>query len=122
MRTKTKQILIKVAPEEYDQIQARMKECGSINMSGFIRVIATQGYIYHIDPKSLHECSRLLGNISNNINQIAKRANTTGSIYANDIEDIKEAFSEIMYQFKDVLQGFIKIYDVVERHRKSRRA
>lgn len=122
MRTKTKQILFKVDQNEYEQIRERMNECGIINMSRFIRVITTQGYIYHINAESVTECSRLLSNISGNINQLSKRANATGNIYAADLDEIKSAFSEIMTQFKEVLQEFLQIYDVVDKHRKSRRA
>jgi hypothetical protein len=118
MRTKTRQILLKVDEAEYTQIRERMSECGIINMSRFIRVLATQGYIFHIHTESVHECSRLLGNISGNINQIAKRAITTGSIYASDIDEIKSAFSEIMTQFKDVLHELLRIYDAVDKRKK----
>ena len=36
-----------------------------------------------------------LQKIGTNINQIAKRVNATGTLYAQDIEDIKEAMAEI---------------------------
>ena len=38
---------------------------------------------------------RELQAVSRNINQIAKRANTTGTVYRQDIEDIKKAVDEI---------------------------
>lgn len=37
----------------------------------------------------------LLSNATNNINQIAKRVNTTGVIYAKDIEDIRKQIIDI---------------------------
>ena len=38
---------------------------------------------------------RELQAVSRNINQIAKRANATGTVYEQDIEDIKKAVDEI---------------------------
>ncbi|UBS60457.1 MobC family plasmid mobilization relaxosome protein [Flavonifractor plautii] len=38
---------------------------------------------------------RELQAVSRNINQIAKRANATGTVYRQDIEDIKKAVDEI---------------------------
>ena len=36
-----------------------------------------------------------IGRIAGSINQIAKRANATGTVYRQDIEDIKKAVDEI---------------------------
>ena len=118
MRTKTRQILFKVDDEEYAVIRERMKECGIINMSRFLRVLATQGIIFHMDFETVRECSRLLRNISGNINQISKRVNIDGGIYTKDIDDIRAWFSEIMDKFKEVLNEFSKIHDTVNKHRK----
>ena len=117
MRNKTKQILFKVDEWEYGQIRKRMAQCGIINMNRYLRVLAVQGYIFHIDPKSINECSRLLGNISGNINQIAARANAAGSIYAADVESIKAKFLQIMFQFKDVLKELIRIFETATKLR-----
>lgn len=51
---------------------------------------------------------------SNNINQIARRVNSTGNIYADDLAEIKEQQSQILHQLLK-LRGEIHIVkDLVE--------
>ena len=45
----------------------------------------------------------LLGNISGNLNQIAKRVNTTNTIYKKDMEDIKELMDQIWQSQKSIV-------------------
>ena len=44
-----------------------------------------------------------LQKIGTNINQIAKRVNATGTLYAQDIEDIKGAMAEIWLSQRSIL-------------------
>ena len=44
-----------------------------------------------------------LQKIGTNINQIAKRVNATGEIYAQDIEDIKGVLNEIWLSQRSIL-------------------
>ena len=52
-------------------------------------------YILVIDHSETKAYIRELQAISRNINQIAKRANATGTVYEQDIADIKEVVHEI---------------------------
>ncbi|GHU37956.1 hypothetical protein FACS1894105_11020 [Clostridia bacterium] len=88
-------------------------------MSHFIRILACQGYIFHIDLSSVNECAALLGRISGSVNQIAKRVNVNGNFYAADATDIKSMFDEIMTQFKEVLRELLKIYEAADTLRKK---
>ena len=49
--------------------------------------------------------------MSNNINQIAKRANQTGNVYSTDLEEIKTQQDEIWKQQKEILKKLVNIYD-----------
>ena len=49
------------------------------------------------------ELNRLLRICSNNLNQYAKRANETGSIYKADIEDLQRRLDAIWQQQKELL-------------------
>ena len=53
------------------------------------------GYILVVDRSDTKAYIRELQAVSRNINQIAKRANATGTVYRQDIEDIKKAVDEI---------------------------
>lgn len=59
-------------------------------MSHFIRKCVLEKEIYQVDLEPFRDLQGLLSNATNNINQIAKRVNSTGVIYKEDIGDIKK--------------------------------
>ena len=81
MREYTDRVRVWIKPEERKLIERRMKEAGIRNMSAYIRKMAIDGYVIRLDLSDLKEVSRLMGINSNNLNQYAKKANETGSIY-----------------------------------------
>jgi hypothetical protein len=52
---------------------------------------------------------RLLKSTSDNMNQIAKRANETRSVYAADVEDLRERYRELWDAANKILTGLAKI-------------
>lgn len=48
-----------------------------------------------MDGNKIQEIYKLAANIANNINQIAVRVNSTGNIYENDIEEIKNGVNKL---------------------------
>ena len=98
-----------VSEQELDRIRQRMEECGVTNLSAFLRKMALDGYIIHLDMTELQELTRLLRICSNNLNQYAKRANEVGSVYAADIEDLHSRLNEIWELTGKLLQGFANI-------------
>ena len=87
-RKRNVQIIFWVSEEERAQIQAKMDQVSTENLSAFLRKIAIDGYILKLDLPELREMISLLRRSSNNLNQIAKRLNETGRFYAADMEDI----------------------------------
>ncbi len=53
------------------------------------------GYIVHMDTSDIRAQTAELQKIGVNVNQIARRINSTGTVYAQDIEDIKGALAQI---------------------------
>ena len=82
-------ILIRLTESELALIKERMKEYGTSNMSAFIRKMAIDGYIVKLELPELKEMTRLLSSYSNNLNQMAKRVNATGSVYSTDLDEIR---------------------------------
>lgn len=73
-----------------------------------MRKMAIEGYTIKLDLDDVKEAVRLLRISSNNLNQYAKKANETGSIYAEDIKDLKarqEELWEVLKQILDKLSG-----------------
>ena len=103
MLDKNQGIYIRVSPEERRQIKARMDEMGIKNMSAYMRKMAIDGYSIILDLSDVKEAVHLLRSASNNMNQYAKKANETDSIYKADIDDMKKRQEEIWILMKEIL-------------------
>lgn len=92
-----KKIIIKVpvTREQLDMIHARMKEANTENRSAYIRKMALDGFFLEIDDAPIKEMNRLLRSISNNFNQVAKRANSSGNVYETDLLDMAKKMNQI---------------------------
>ena len=87
--------LLFFSEEELQIIQGKMQEAGMTNFSAYCREQLVKGEVRHYDFQVLKEQVAYIGRIAGSINQIAKRANATGTVYRQDIEDIKKAVDEI---------------------------
>lgn len=81
MDYRNKQLNFRVTEEENNVIRKRMALTGITHPSAYLRKIAMDGYIINLDLSDLKELVRLSRINSNNLNQYAKKANETGSIY-----------------------------------------
>ena len=104
MREFTDPFIVRFKPGDRDIVRRKMKEAGINNMAAYIRKMAIDGYVVRLDLSDVKEVSRLLRINANNINQYAKRANETGSIYLEDIKDIKRGQEELWIIMKEILQ------------------
>lgn len=91
-------IRFRVNEDEYNAIVKAANESGFDSMSDYIRTIAIDRCIFSIDKTELTKLRRAVAAISNNINQIAIRVNSTGKIYAEDIAEIKEGVEKAWQQ------------------------
>lgn len=62
-----------------------------------------------MDLSDLKEVLRLLQISGNNLNQYAKKANETGSIYHEDIEELRTNQKEILQEMRKVLDRLTTI-------------
>ena len=75
-------------------------------MSYFINKCVFEIEIYQVDLEPFRDLQGLLSNATSNINQIAKHVNSTGIIYKDDINDMKnqiEYFSKELWQIHSLL-------------------
>jgi bacterial mobilization protein MobC len=103
MRERNQEIHVLLLPEEMERIKQKMAELGIINRSAYVRKMALDGYCINLDLTDMKEMVSLLRRCSNNLNQYAKRANESGSIYAEDIRDLQTRQSEIWEIAKEML-------------------
>jgi len=103
-------LTVRVTPEEAAKIKENMTLTGTNNFSLYARKLLLDGYIVKLDFAELKEISAPLGQIARNLYQIAKRANETRSIYADDLEDIRKAYYK---DFADLKERLIKLIKTI---------
>ena len=94
-RKRTVQIKFRVTEEERALIEEKMKLVPTRNMEAYLRKMAIDGYIIQIDHSDIKAMTAEIQKIGVNVNQIARRVNATGSVYEQDIAEIKGALAEI---------------------------
>ena len=110
-RKRNVQIIIRVTEEERALIEEKMQQIPTLNLSAYARKILIDGYIITLDLQEVKGHTAQLQKIGVNINQIAKRINETGRIYADDMDEIKRAMEEVwrlerrlLLQFKGLIK------------------
>ena len=96
----------KVSPEEKEVIDQKMALLGTSNLRGYLRKMAVDGYIVQLNMECVKELVRLLRSISSNVNQIARRCNSTRNLYAQDVEDLRQGYTEVWQGINDLLKKF----------------
>ena len=103
-KTRTINLHFMVTAEEKEMIERRMAQAGIKNMRAYLLKQAIDGQVVHIELESVKEMIRLLGNATNNLNQIARRVNGGGGLYSEDITDLQVHYDEVWAQTKTILK------------------
>ena len=110
MREKRDEIIIlRTTKAEKSRIYEKMLGMGIRSLSAYIRKMALDGYCLHLDLKELQRMAYLLQMCSNNLNQYARKAHETGSIYAVDIADLQSRMDGLWEIAKKLLTEFTNI-------------
>ncbi len=105
-RIRNERLEIKLTKEEKALFEEKRKLAKCRNMSHFIRKCVLEKEIYILDLEPFRDLQSLLSNATNNVNQIAKRVNSTEIIYSDDIKYMKkqiEYFSKELWQIHSLL-------------------
>ena len=97
MTIRTRKIVLRVpvTPEERELIRQKMALLHTRNFSAYARKMLIDGYVVHIDTTDIRAQTAELQKIGVNVNQIARRLNSMGSLYTQDVADIKGALAQI---------------------------
>lgn len=109
MVERSKRIELRVTEDELMKIRDRMEEAGISILTAYLVRMAIHGYVIVMDLSDLKEILRLLQISGNNLNQYARKANETGSIYHEDIEELKNNQKEILQEMRKVLDKLTAI-------------
>jgi len=106
-RTRNEQLIVRVSPEEKQLIQKKMSQYRTKNFSRYARKMLIDGYVIHLDLSDFQRLSAEVNAVGSNINQIAKIANTTGTVFEKDITEAKERVEEIWRLLKSYLSELL---------------
>jgi len=96
---------VRMSDAELDSVRERMKNVGIASQSVYLRKMAMDGYILKMDLPEIKEMIKLLRSSSNNMNQIAKKANAMGTVFEEDLKEIKSMQDDIWKAMNKILKG-----------------
>ena len=94
-RTRENRIVVRLTDGEPNKLNENLSKLGIKNRELYARKMLLDGLIINIDTSSIKEISRLVRISANNINQVAKRANETGSVYEQDVVALQEQWLKL---------------------------
>lgn len=102
-RKRNVQLHFMVTEHERNLIDIKMEQLGTKNMGAYLRKMAIDGYVIHLDLSDVKELVTLLRRTSNSLNQLTKRVHETGNIYGEDIEDLRESYNKLWETADEIL-------------------
>jgi len=78
-------------------------------MAAYLRKMAIDGYVVKLELPELRDLVSQLRRTSNNFNQIARRVNSTGRIFAEDIAEMKDNIERVWEAENRVLEKLASI-------------
>jgi len=108
-RKRSIRIVFYVDENESGLIKEKMELANIRNREAYIRKMVLDGYVVRLDLSDVRKMVQLLSNSTSNLNQIAKRANETRSIYESDIKDLQAHYEKLWEQAEAILRGLAKV-------------
>ena len=102
-------IILRLSKTEKNRIYEKMFSMGIRSLSAYIRKMALDGYCLNLDLPQLRRMAYLLQNCSNNLNQVAKRANESGKIYSADLADLHTRLDELIDIGRQILSKLAEL-------------
>ncbi len=97
-------LTVRFTDPEMEKVRERMKDAGIVSRSAFLRKMVMDGYILNLNLPEMKEMISLLRYASNNLNQIAKRANSMGKVFEADLTEIKSMQNKIWENMNLILK------------------
>lgn len=102
-------VSFRVTEKEREMIEKKMELAGIRSLRAYMLKMAIDGYVVQLDLAGVREMVSLLRVTANNMNQIAKRANETRSVYESDIEDLRVRYDKLWEQAGGILKKLSEI-------------
>ena len=102
-RRRSVHLHVVVTPEEQALIADRMAEAGISNMGAYMRKMALNGYVLHVDLSDIRELVALQRRCANNLNQVAIHANSYGGLYPDELKRLQKDYADLWGPLSDLL-------------------
>ena len=103
MRKRNVHIQFWLDKKEAEAFQKKVKKSG-LSREAYLRHLVTGLEPQDAPPPDYYAMMRELHGIGNNLNQIAKRVNSTGNLYAEDIADLQARYGALWTVVNTILQ------------------
>ena len=97
---RTHGITFRMNDEEYKIFQHKLEIAKAKSQGEFIRKMLMNGVVLYLDQKKYRSMIKSVSGVAANINQIAVRVNSTGSIYADEVTEIQKDINELWRQLR----------------------
>ena len=101
-----------VTPEEQALIRERMAEAGISNMGAYMRKMALNGYVLHVDLSDIRELVSLQRRCANNLNQVAIHVNTYGGIYPDEIKALQRDYADLWGPLSQLIRKLSEVINL----------
>ena len=108
-RTRKNGIYLMLSDDELEILNKKYELSGCKTLRQFIMKCILEKDIFVLDMKVFKDMSTNIGRITSNVNQIAKRVNSTGIIYKDDMNDLRKLLEK---QGKDIYFLRKKLYEL----------
>ena len=102
-RTRKHCLKVYLDDDEKAILESKFRGSGLQSISQFLRYMIVYGNVYITDYRELQDTKTAINRIGNNINQIAKKMNETGTAYIQDVKEIKSLLKKIQKILEDAL-------------------
>ena len=89
--------------EEKELLERKFSFSGFRSKKRFIKKMILEGMVLQFDEEKEKNLLLCVNRVSANINQIARRVNSSGNIYEEDIRSVQEGVDELRQQVKSFL-------------------
>lgn len=103
-RTRKNELKIYLSDDEKYILDRKVELSRRKSISDYIRTLILYGFVYDVDYSYLRQYNETLGKISGSLNQIAKRINSTGNVYEEDMKAVKGIMDEVWRTQKAMLR------------------
>ena len=95
-RTRKNELRIYLSDNEKYILDRKVELSKRKSVADYIRTLILFGFVYDVDYSYLRQYNETLGKISGNLNQIAKRINSTGNVYEEDMAEVKTIMDQVL--------------------------